>query len=298
MRVRAHAKVNLWLRVLGRRPDGYHQIETVFHGIDLADDIEVTTTEGDSTVVEMSLTAGIKGDVPAPEANLAHLAAERLARRAGTARGARIRITKGIPLGAGLGGGSADAAGVLVALNELWETGLRNADLRALGGDIGSDVPFLLNGGTAMGSGRGETLSPIPAEGALWFVLGISVGALSTGDVYGRWSHTGAAVQTRASDMIEAIQSGDAERVAALLHNDLATPARDLRPELHDAVPVMVDAGALGACISGSGPTVFGIARDEVHARHIATALAGRYDAVRIARSAPRSIEIVERHYS
>ena len=297
IRIRAHAKLNLWLRVLDRRPDGYHEIETVFHGIDVADDIEVTVAQGDSIVVEMSFAKGIEGVALSPESNLAYVAANRLAARAGVARGAHIAITKGIPLGAGLGGGSADAAGVLVALNELWQTGLSGTDLHSLGAGIGSDVPFLLRGGTAIGTGRGERLSPVASATILWLVLGISRTSLSTAEVYNRWSATETTTRSGSSAIVEAMQSGDAAVIASLLHNDLAVPATELRPELDEAVAAMLDAGALGACISGSGPTVFGVARARAHAERVATALSGRFDAVEVARSVPRSIEILERHH-
>jgi 4-diphosphocytidyl-2-C-methyl-D-erythritol kinase len=302
MHVRANAKVNLWLRVLGRRRDGYHEIETVFHGIDIADDVVVTVTDTNSIVVEMSLADGMEGDIPAPEENLAHRAAARLASHAGSARGAHIAITKRIPIGAGLGGGSADAAAVLSVLNKLWRAGLDPAGLRTIAGDIGSDVPYLLDGGTAIGTGRGEELRGVQSGGVFWFVLGISTTRLSTADVYARWQSGRPPTSTDHSGIIEAVQAGDAARVAALLHNDLSGPAIALRPELKEAATAMVDAGALGSCVSGSGPTIFGLAYDRAHAERIASSLTEHsansgirthFDAIRIARSAPRSIEMV-----
>lgn len=295
IRLRANGKVNLWLRILGRRADGYHEIETVFHGIDISDDIVVTATGSDSIVVEMSLPHGFKGGVVAPEANLAYLAASRLQAQAGVRRGAHIAITKGIPIGAGLGGGSADAAGALIALNELWGAGLDARGLRVVAQDIGSDVPFLLSGGTAIGTGRGEVVSTMESGGSLWLVLGISAVPLSTAEVYGRWSHAERISPADVAAMVQAVGAGDTGRIAGLLHNDLERPACELRPGLVDAVSAMLEAGALGARVSGSGPTIFGVAQDHAHAESIAGALAGRFDAVRTACSAPRSIVIVER---
>jgi 4-diphosphocytidyl-2-C-methyl-D-erythritol kinase len=294
MHVRANAKVNLWLRVLGRRRDGYHDIETLFHGIDIADDVVVTVTDSESIVVEMWLADGLEGDVPAPEENLAYRAATRLASHAGSTRGAHIAITKRIPIGAGLGGGSVDAAAVLTVLNELWRAGLDPAGLRTVAADVGSDVPYLLDGGTAVGTGRGEELSRVQSGGVFWFVLGISTTPLSTADVYARWEAGPPTTRADYSPIVEAVQTGGPARVAALLHNDLSGPAFVLRPELKEAARAMVDAGALGSCVTGSGPTIFGVAHDRAHAERIASALAG-FDAIRVARSAPRSIEIVER---
>jgi 4-diphosphocytidyl-2-C-methyl-D-erythritol kinase len=305
MHVRANAKVNLWLRVLGRRRDGYHEIETLFHGIDIADDVVVTMTDSESIVVEMSLADGMEGGVPAPEENLAYRAATRLASHVGSARGAHIAITKRIPIGAGLGGGSADAAAVLTVLNQLWQAGLDPTALRAVAVDVGSDVPYLLDGGTAIGTGRGEELRGVQSGGVFWFVLGISTARLSTADVYARWQAGRPTTRAGCSAIVEVVQSGDPARVAALLHNDLSGPAFALRPELKEAATAMVDAGALGSCVSGSGPTIFGVAHDRAHAEHVASTLAGHgsarsgtgtlFDEVRVARSAPRSIEIIER---
>jgi 4-diphosphocytidyl-2-C-methyl-D-erythritol kinase len=292
IRARANAKVNLWLRVLGRRRDGYHEIETLFHGIDIADDVVVTVTDSESIVVEMSLADGLEGAAPATEENLAYRAATLLASHDGSARGAHIAITKRIPIGAGLGGGSADAAAVLTALNQLWRVGLDSMGLRTVAGAVGSDVPYLLEGGTAIGTGRGEELSRVQSRGVLWFVLGISTTRLSTADVYARWQAGTPAARADCSAIVEAMQTGDPERVAPLLHNDLSGPAFALRPELKEAIAAMVDAGALGACVSGSGPTIFGVAQDRAHAERVGRNLAGHFDALRVARSAPRSIEI------
>jgi len=291
LHMRAPAKVNLFLRVLGRRPDGYHDIETVFHGITLADDLTVAATLSGSVTVEMSHPQGLPAGVPTPEDNLAFVAARALAARSGMDVGAEIRITKRIPLGAGLGGGSSDAAGALVALNTLWGTGLDMAGLIDVARDVGSDVPYFLVGGSATGTGRGEVVRPIAAGAGLWFVLGISTFPLNTADVYERWSTNPSTGPPGLPNMIEAVRAGDPALVGARVHNDLEPAACGLRPELGDATTAMAAAGALGARVSGSGPTVFGVAASRAHAEEVAARVAPSFDVVEIVSSAPRGGE-------
>lgn len=291
IRLRTHAKVNLFLRVVGRRPDGYHEIESIFHGISLADELNVLPSEGHEVNVDMRIGSGPRVQVPEREANLAFLAARALADRGITASGVDIEIVKNIPIGAGLGGGSGNAAGVLVALNELWGAGLGDDDLNALGASVGSDVPYCLMGGTILVTGRGDNLTPLPSPRDLHFVLGISDEPLFTKDVYERWDDLGISSEAGSAAMTLALGGGDPYEVAQLLHNDLEPAAFSLRPELEELKKVICSAGAVGAGLTGSGPTLFGIATDEAHARDVAAKIEDRFDHVEVAISTQRCVE-------
>ncbi|MBW3594363.1 MAG: 4-(cytidine 5'-diphospho)-2-C-methyl-D-erythritol kinase [Actinobacteria bacterium] len=291
IRIRTHAKVNLFLRVVGRRRDGYHEIESIFHGISLADDVDVRVVEGNEVEVEMHIARGPTSDAPQRETNLAYLAARALVDRGVTATGVHINIAKKIPIGAGLGGGSGNAAGVLVALNELWRAGLGDDDLNELGASVGSDVPYCLMGGTILVTGRGDKLTPLPSPRDLHFVLGISDQPLYTKDVYARWDELGAASDAGSAPITLALGGGDPREVAQLLHNDLEPAAFSLRPELEELKKVISSAGALGAGLTGSGPTLFGLASDAEHARDIAAKIEDRFDHVEIAHSTQHCVE-------
>ena len=294
IRLRTYSKVNLFLRVVGRRPDGYHEIESIFHGVSLADEIEVTPGPGSDVDVEMTVANGPRNDAPAREDNLAYLASQALVDRGVVASGVRIEITKHIPIGAGLGGGSGNAAGVLVALNELWKGGLGADALSEVGATVGSDVPYCLAGGTMLASGRGEHLSSLPSPAEMHFVLGMSNEPLFTTDIYARWDELGKDSKVGSAPMTLALGAGDAAEVAGLLHNDLEPAAFSLRPELEELKKVISSAGALGAGMTGSGPTLFGIARDEDHAKDIAAKIGDRFDDVAVVRSAHRCVERID----
>lgn len=291
IRVRTHAKLNLFLRVIGRRPDGYHEIESIFHGVSLADDIAIRPNSGED--VEVVMHAG--SESPSEEIkvadNLAHLAARSLIDRGVTATGVRIDIRKNIPIGGGLGGGSSNAAGVLVALNELWGAELSSEDLNEVGASVGSDVPYCLVGGTMLATARGEKLTSLPSPADLHFVLGISHTPLLTKDVYDRWDHLGVESGDGSASMTLALGTGDPVEVSQLLHNDLESATFSLRPELQEAKYAISEAGALGAAVTGSGPTLFGLAADAEHARDIASKIRDSFDRVEIAHTARRCVE-------
>ena len=291
--LRTNAKVNLFLRVLGPRLDGYHEVETILHGVKLADEIEITsTTEGD-VKVDMSLSQSVRGELPETEENVVWKAAQTLIERGALNQGIAINVLKRIPIGAGLGGGSGNAAGVLVALNELWRMGMGPSDLYDLAGSIGSDVPYCLNGGTALATSRGEELTPLPAPAAMWFVLGISHDPLFTRDVYARWRPRDNRRDVRSAPMTLALGGGDVAEVASLLHNDLEPVVFEMRPEIEERKESMLEAGALGALVSGSGPTIFAIARDEGHGRDIESKVAAGFDETIVVPSQPHCIERV-----
>jgi 4-diphosphocytidyl-2-C-methyl-D-erythritol kinase len=281
MRVEARAKVNLFLRVLGRRADGYHDVETILHGVALADEVEVELAEA-GVDLEVRLEDGFTGTLPPARQDLAWRAARAYLEAYGGPTGARIGLLKRIPIAAGLGGGSADAAAVLRALDALLGRPLpahRRADLAA---SLGSDIPYFLVGGTALATGRGEAVAPVPAPVRLWIVLGVFSEPLATSEVYGR-ARPGRGPAS--APMREALGAGDVVRIAELLHNDLEPAALALRPELAPAKEALLEAGALGALVSGSGPTVFALARDELHARAIAAGARRGFDRMLVTHS-------------
>ncbi len=289
-RVRTNAKLNLFLGVLGSRPDGFHTIETIFHSVGLAD--ELTFVPSSSSAVEIEVEPSeVEGQlIPAAE-NLIRRAAELLRAGRGPERGVRVSAHKRIPLGAGLAGGSANAAGTLLVLNELWDLGLERQEMLEIAAELGSDVPFCLRGGTALALGRGERIVSVPAPRRLWFVLGLSDEPLITRDVYASWDALGSAPPPSSAPMRSAVAQGDAEEIAALLHNDLEPAAFALRPGLKEKKQAVLEAGALGASVSGSGPTVFGLARDEEHALAVASRLQDVFDRVAVAASRPACVE-------
>ena len=282
MRVRAFAKINLLLRVLGPRSDGYHDIETILHGIRLGDDLSFGATPGSGVDVEMRPTDDRRP--PAPAYNLVHRAAV-MSRPPAGASGVQIVIEKRIPLASGLGGGSSNAAAALVVLNDLWKLGRDEEQLRALGTQLGSDVPYFVGGGTALAEGRGERIASLAAPRVMWFVLGLSNRGLSTAEVYRRWRTNDG--MPDASGMVAALAAGDVAAVGTRIMNALEVPAFELRPELAAGKQRLIEAGVLGAGLSGSGPTLFGLAADEAHARAVARRVEGDFDAVEVVRSQP-----------
>ena len=281
--VRVPAKVNLQLAVGPPRADGYHSLVTVFHAVSLFD--EVTVLSADRT--SLTVTGEDAAAVPLDRSNLAWKAASALVKAANLRGSAvEIRIRKRIPVAAGLAGGSADAAATLLACNELWQTGLSLRQLSELAAGLGSDVPFALLGGTAVGRGRGEELTPALAAGSYHWALAFGHQGLSTAQVYATCDRLRAA-RTAAGDQPEpgepelshplmtALRSGDPARVGPLLSNDLQPAALSLQPELRRTLTAGREHGALGAIVSGSGPTCAFLASDAAHARELAVALTG-----------------------
>jgi len=282
---RAPAKVNLQLAVGPLRAHGYHDVVTVYHAVSLFDEVTVAPADHDSIVV----TGEGADSVPADGTNLAARAAEALAQAVGPgckdSPGLTIRISKRIPVAAGLAGGSADAAAALVACNELWRTGLSQAELCELAAGIGSDVAFGLVGGTAIGVGRGERVTPALAAGTYHWVLAFANGGLSTAQVYAacdRIRATRGAGKAGAAEppeldnkLMAALRSGKPGEVASLLTNDLQPAAISLRPELRRTLAAGTEHGALGGIVSGSGPTCAYLTKDARHAAALAVALAG-----------------------
>jgi 4-diphosphocytidyl-2-C-methyl-D-erythritol kinase len=275
---RAPAKVNVHLAVGPLRPDGFHELRTVYLAVSLFDTVTVAPGDG------LSLTVSGEGAdvVPTDRSNLVWRAAELLAASAGVAADAGMAIAKSIPAAAGLAGGSADAAAALVALDALWGTRASRDDLAELAARLGSDVPFSLLGGVALGSGRGEQLSPVLARTPSHWVLGIAGEGLSTPAVYAELDRLRAGARVPdgtdlapAEPVIAALRSGSPEVLAEVLVNDLQAPALALRPELRRALAAATEAGAAGVLVSGSGPTVAALVADEQSAVRLTAALAG-----------------------
>jgi 4-diphosphocytidyl-2-C-methyl-D-erythritol kinase len=274
--VRAPAKINLELAVGPVRADGYHDVATAYHAVSLYDEVIATDSEG----LRVSVSAGTGvpvGDVPQDPSNLAAAAAMALARHVGRSPDVALHITKGIPVAGGMAGGSADAAAALVACDALWGTTLSRAELASIGARLGSDVPFALLGGTAMGTGRGEVLAPVLARGSFHWVVALADGGLSTQAVYAecdRLRGDAKVAEPRVSDaLMAALRVGDSNALGPALRNDLQDAACSLRPALRQTLETGSEAGALGAIVSGSGPTVVLLARSPEHAIDIAVAL-------------------------
>jgi 4-diphosphocytidyl-2-C-methyl-D-erythritol kinase len=281
---RAPAKINVHLAVGPLRPDGFHELRTVYLAVSLFDTVTARPGDGLSLTVTGEGTDGARGAdrVPTDRGNLVWRAAELLAEAAGVPADATIEIAKSIPAAAGLAGGSADAAAALVALDALWRTRATREDLLALAARLGSDVPFSLVGGVALGAGRGEQLTPVLSRARWDWVLGIAGEGLSTPAVYGELDRLRAdgrvpdGEQLPASEpVLAALRGGSPPALAAALANDLQAPALALRPDLGRALRATQEAGAAAALVSGSGPTVAGLARDDRHALRLAAELAG-----------------------
>jgi 4-diphosphocytidyl-2-C-methyl-D-erythritol kinase len=263
----AFAKVNVFLRVLAAREDGYHDLESLVVPISLADD--VTVRAGESLRVEVRGAPELEGDASAGGLNLALVAALTLADACPDAGGALVEIDKRIPVAAGLGGGSADAAATLSALNELWGCGLDPATLLEVGEGIGSDVPAMLVGGPVLMSGRGELLAPAEVASFWWVVVHLDFGVRSP-DAYRWWDEEGDKPGPDPEPLLDAAAAGDAEALGPMLFNDLEQPVVRRHPEIGRAKARLLGQGALGAVMSGSGSSVAGLARDRAHAEELA----------------------------
>ncbi len=271
--VRAPAKINLALTVGRRGPDGFHELATVFHAVSLCDEVVASSDE------EVTVSAEGAGSdrVPLDNSNLAIRAAHALAAYAGVSTGARLHIRKDIPVAAGLAGGSADAAAALIGCDALWETGLGRPELSNLAARVGSDVPFGLAGGTALGTGRGERLTPAMVGGTFHWVLAVAEYGLPTSEVYATLDdlrgHAFVARPAVAPDVLAALRAGDANALGGLLTNDLQPAACTLAPQLTATLQTGRDLGALGAVVCGSGPTCAFLVRDAEHGLDLAVGL-------------------------
>ena len=276
--VRVPGKVNLYLSVGDRRDDGYHELTTVFHAVSLLDEVTVRNAD----VLSLELAGEGAGSLPTDERNLAWRAAELMAEHVGRAPDVAITIEKSIPVAGGMAGGSADAAAVLVAINSLWELGVPRRDLHTLAARLGSDVPFALHGGTALGTGRGEELATVLARSTFHWVLAFADGGLSTPAVFAEIDRLresdDRSIPARLEDpepMLAALASGDPATLAPLLGNDLQPASVSLYPNLRRTLRAGVEAGALAGVVSGSGPTCAFLCPSSSSAVDIGAELAG-----------------------
>lgn len=289
VRVEAPGKVNLFLSVGAPGPDGYHPLTTVFQAVRL---IETVTARRQSAQDHGTVTLTLEepdADVPVDDSNLAVRAATLLAQTAGVGEGVDLLLRKRVPVAGGMAGGSADAAAALVACNALWGTGLSLPELSALAARLGADVPFPLTGATAVGSGRGDRVTPIMTRGVYHWVFALADEGLSTPAVFRRFDELagivpagagrdagftgGPAVRDVPEALTAALRAGNARALAGSLHNDLQAAALDLRPELARVIAVAEEAGALRAIVSGSGPTIAALVEDPGSAQRVSRAL-------------------------
>ena len=273
---RVPAKVNLQLSVGPLGSDGFHEVTTVFQAISLFDDVTVATApEGDG--INISITGQTSSGVPTDSSNLAVKAAELMIKNYDLPADLIIKLKKEIPVAGGMAGGSADAAGVIVGLDSLFELGLSRDEMEIVGSKIGSDVPFSICGGVAIGTGRGDQITPALSKGSYNWVLALSGQGLSTPSVYQECDRLREGLSISAplvsEPLMQALRAGDAKALGKALTNELQPAACSLRPALRLVLDVGIDYGALGGIVSGSGPTVAFLVSDDEHAMDLTVAL-------------------------
>jgi 4-diphosphocytidyl-2-C-methyl-D-erythritol kinase len=306
VRVRVPAKINLFLAVEGLRDDGYHDLTTVLQTVDLHDELDCTLhgpppgalAADERRPMHLELRHDAGPEVPSGPDNLVLRAATAVLQRLGVplAEGPGgdddlrtvIDLRKDIPVAAGMAGGSADAAATLLAVDRLWEAGLRREGLEELAVELGADVPFCLHGGTALATGTGVATARVLARGEFHWVVCVGDGeGLSTPAVFRAHDDLPARMVAVAPDLVlQALRTGDPVLLAEGIHNDLQRAALTLRPALGAGLAAIEEAGALASLVSGSGPTLLGLARDAEHAAVLAAALRPGFPGVRTARSA------------
>lgn len=266
---KAPAKINLSLDVLHKRGDGYHDVEMIMTTIDLADRVKLYAIEQDR--VEVSLESRY---VPSDERNLAYKAATAFKQKYGIATGVHINIEKVIPVSAGLGGGSADAAAVLRGLNRLWSLGIPLEELAELGASIGTDVPFCVYGNTAIATGRGEKIEPLTSPPACWVVLAKPDIGVSTRTIFQRINPE-MLKHPNTKEIIHALSNKDFNRMCSNIGNVLEEVTLKLYPEVQHIKEIMKQSGAPGVLMSGSGPTVYSLAESQSKAKRIYNGMRG-----------------------
>ncbi|MBM3288642.1 MAG: 4-(cytidine 5'-diphospho)-2-C-methyl-D-erythritol kinase [Candidatus Hydrogenedentes bacterium] len=271
LRARSYAKINLYLDVLPPRPDGFHDIETIFQSVSLCDELAIERTDG-----PLTLTCS-NAQLDCGATNLVLRAAVALRERTGCTAGATMALTKRIPIAAGLAGGSGNAAAALSALNELWGLERSPSELAEIGLALGSDVPYCLRGGTVAATGRGEIMRPLESPLGAWFVLVHPNLHVSTRDVYTSpllQKNREARVDGVTPSFRQTLERFKTGNLPAVLFNRMEGPVFAMHPQLADIKRALLDAGCTAPIMSGSGPTVFGLCASEVQARGVATTLA------------------------
>ena len=273
---RVPAKVNLQLAVGPLGADGFHEVTTVFQAISLFDDVTVETA-AENNGISIQITGQTSTGVPSDNSNLAVKAATLMIKNYDLPSDLNIKLKKEIPVAGGMAGGSADAAGVIVGLDSLFELGLSRDEMEMVGSKIGADVPFSICGGVAIGTGRGDQITPALFKGSYNWVLALSGQGLATPSVYAECDRLreGLSISTPvvSEQLMQALRAGDAKALGKSLSNDLQPAACSLRPALRLVLDVGVDYGALGGIVSGSGPTVAFLVTDDEHAMDLTVAL-------------------------
>ena len=300
VRVRVPAKINLFLRVGGLRPDGFHELVTVFQTVSIHDTVTAELDVSGASAhpasrrfMELSFVTEAGSEVPRDGDNLAVRAARALMEHVGIGTAepgsvpsppvTTLHLDKRIPVAAGMAGGSADAAAALVALNHLWQADLDRGELRELGAGLGADVPFCLGGGTALATGTGTATAQVLSRGTYHWVIGVTARPLPTPAVYRAFDEVGVQSSVEPDAVLQALRTADGEALGSALHNDLEAAAFHLLPQLKAQRDAMLAAGALGAMVSGSGPTLVALAESAQHAVQLAGALESTFDRVEVA---------------
>ncbi|MCA1840726.1 MAG: 4-(cytidine 5'-diphospho)-2-C-methyl-D-erythritol kinase [Actinomycetota bacterium] len=287
VRMKARGKINPLLKVLGKRLDGFHELESVMMSIDLCDEVELMLGSGD---VEIAWADGLHGQLPkSPDLVARAIQAFSAATELDLTYSARV--TKRIPIGAGLGGGSADAAAALVGMNDLADTPLNNDDLRSLAMGLGSDVSFMIEGGTALVTGRGDELHRISQGPQLHFVIGLPPFPLSTADVYAKHDETFLAGHPDA-DFVAILSRGKVAEIATGLRNDLEPAAALIEPDMTRLIQAMRTSGALESVMCGSGSAIAGLCLNRYHAEEVAASAMLSFARVEIVRTMPQGVTV------
>ncbi|MFB3895542.1 MAG: 4-(cytidine 5'-diphospho)-2-C-methyl-D-erythritol kinase [bacterium] len=268
MLLKAYAKVNLFLEIVARRDDGYHELETILQTISLHDELELAPQPE-----KISITCNLPY-LPIDERNLAYRAAKLVKEKTGTNQGVGIKLNKQIPVGAGLGGGSSDAAAVLLGCNRIWGSNLSDSDLVELGMQLGMDVPFFLHGGTALAVGRGERIIQQLPTPALELIIVYPNFPVPTASVYKNLDIRSRTSKQESTKLLSALQLGNVIKIAGLLFNRLEVSTFKLHPQLTKIKDILIHEGCLGALLSGSGSALFGIAQNNQSADLISRKLA------------------------
>jgi 4-diphosphocytidyl-2-C-methyl-D-erythritol kinase len=272
---RVPGKINLQLSVGPLQRDGYHPVATVFQAVSIFDDVKVALSNRAGITI---LSGGKPSDyLPLDKNNLAYKAAELMMKKFDITDGLEITLTKEIPIAGGMAGGSADAGATIVAIDSLFGLGLKRNDMERIGAELGADIPFTISGGTAIGTGRGDQITPVLSRGSYNWVLALSSSGLSTPAVYGECDRLREGLQVApphvSDSLLHALSAGDAVALGKALSNDLQPAACSLKPALRLILDVGMDYGALGGLVSGSGPTVAFLAENEDHALDLVVAL-------------------------
>jgi 4-diphosphocytidyl-2-C-methyl-D-erythritol kinase len=286
VRLAARAKINLSLRVLGKRKDGFHDISTVMQSLDWFDDIEMRRAP--ATTVSIERGPELFGPLPG-QPDLVERTIGLIDQTLGGTQAAEVHVVKNLPVAAGLGGGSADAAAAILGMNVLTGEAMSSRQMLEIAAQAGSDVPFALVGGAGVARGRGEIIERLDHR-RTWWVIAVPDFRLRTAEVYERWDELG----RPSSDKGALPSSEDPEELATLIHNDLEAAAFAIRPALRELKEEVVRAGPIAAVVSGSGPAIAGLCRDRNHGDAISANISGDFRLVKVVASAARGVEVVD----